>query len=387
MTSRSPLRLLVVLAALALATPAHADPAKCQKTLLTGLRKYKKTYLKAHEKCLDADNVGKITGPCPDVPAQVKIGDTAGKINPKIGVACATSDLTMLGYPTSCKLATPETTAETNCAALPVTSGSELAACLECWKAAELAEFVAIVYASHAVELCGSLDAASGTCSEIDCTTPQPLQHDLGDSGENDCQRAIGKAGFKYLLTREKILEGCGLTGQTRTQCFDVMTNGKVALALGTAETKKKAAIKNKCGNNRTPVASPPFCCRVGMGNSCMIAADRNDCTTNLMGTVQENKDCVAGSCSPAGGGGNITWWENCPEAGSCPGAAVGTMDQLIDCVDASADTVVDQLLCMQFPTGWPCPAEASTTTTTTSPATTTTSTTETTTSTTTSTT
>src|SRR5438093_247406 len=54
MTSRSRLRLLVVLAALALAAPpASADPAKCQKTLLTGLRKYKKTYLKkAWEKCL-----------------------------------------------------------------------------------------------------------------------------------------------------------------------------------------------------------------------------------------------------------------------------------------------------------------------------------------------
>ena len=84
-----------------------------------------------------------------------------------------------------------------------------------------------------------------------------------------------------------------------------------------------------------------------------------------------ENKTCTAGSCAPVGGGGNITWWENCPEAGSCPGATVGTINELIDCVDASADAVVDEVLCLQFPTGWPCPAEGSTTTTTTTSTTT----------------
>jgi len=91
-----------------------------------------------------------------------------------------------------------------------------------------------------------------------------------------------------------------------------------------------------------------------------------------LGGTVQENKTCDAGSCSPITGGGVITWWENCPEAASCPGATVGTMNQLIDCLDASADAVVDELLCLQFPSGWPCPTESTTTTTTTSTTTTT---------------
>ena len=76
------------------------------------------------------------------------------------------------------------------------------------------------------------------------------------------------------------------------------MLHPEVATALANAETKKMDVIKKKCGNNRTPVANPPFCCRVGTGNSCMIAADRDDCTTNLGGTVQENKTCDAGSCA-----------------------------------------------------------------------------------------
>jgi hypothetical protein len=51
-----------------------------------------------------------------------------------------------------------------------------------------------------------------------------------------------------------------------------------------------------------------------------------------------------------------ITWWENCPESDTCPGPALSSLDDLIDCVDTSADAIVDELLCEQFPTGWPCP-------------------------------
>jgi hypothetical protein len=371
----SSLRIVGALVAIALAAPAQADPAKCQKKLLSGLAKYKKTYLKAFEKCLDGENEGKITGTppvCPDVKAQVKISTAASKINAKVDAACLPGDLTTAGYSGSCALATPETNAETPCAGMPAGTGAEIAACLECWKAAELAEFIAIAYPSHAVEVCGALDSTSTVCSELDCATPQPDQRNLGVTGEETCQRAIGKAGIKYLLAREKVLEKCGLTGQNRTECLDLTMNPKVALSLQKAETKKMTLIKNKCGNNRTPIASPPFCCRVGTGNSCMAATTRDDCTMTLGGTVQEGKTCSAGSCSPVGGGGSITWWENCPEGTSCPGATVGTMDDLIACLDASADAIVDEMLCLQFPTGWPCPSESTTTTTTSTTTTTT---------------
>jgi hypothetical protein len=373
--TRSILRLGTVLLALTLTAPAHADPVKCQKTLLAGLRKYKKTYLKANEKCLDAENEGKISGPCPDVNAQVKIGSAVTKINPKIDAACLPADLATLGYATDCNLETPETAAESNCTGMPATTGAELAACLECWKAAELRELVAIVYASHAVEMCDVLDSTSTKCSEFDCTTPLPIQEDV-TGGAEDCQKAIGKATFKYVVAREKVLEACGLLGQTRAQCLDIMTNPKVALALAAAESKKMTAIKNKCGN-RTPVAVPPFCCVTGTGNACTVAATRDDCTMVLGGTVSEGKTCDTGSgkCAPVTGGGTITWWENCPEGSTCPGAAVDTMDHLINCVDSTGDAIADELLCLQFPpgSGWPCPSESTTTTTTTTSTTSTT--------------
>src|SRR5207237_1307172 len=168
-----------------------------------------------------------------------------------------------------------------------------------------------------------------------------------------------------YLLNREKSLEEYGLGRQNRSDCLDVMMNPKVGLALASAESKKPALIKNKCGNNRTPTASPPFCCRTGTANACTVVATRADCLAIPGADVMEGKTCDTGTNKCSGGGpGNITWWENCPEGATCPGMPVTTMDELIACVDATANAIVDEVLCLQFPpgTGWDCPSEVSTT-------------------------
>lgn len=338
---------------LLVSVPAHADPAKCQKTVITSLLKFKKTHLKAHVKCLDAQNVGKISGPCPDARAQLKIQTVNQKVVLKIAAVCTMSDLSTLGYPSDCAFEAATMGVEGGCAALPVTTPTEFAECMKCWKGAELSEFLAILYASHAIELCGgSLDETSPVCSDLDCVTPLPDQRDLGDTGENDCQRSIGKAGIKYLVSREKVLERCGLAGGTSASC---LADPKVQISLQKAEAKKVGQIHKKCGN-RDPAPSPPFCCRVGQGNSCMLAATRDDCVDNLGGDVQEGKICNAGNCDPDPGNQKITWWGFCPESNTCPGAALSTLDDLIACVDTAADTIVAELLCIQFPSGWPCP-------------------------------
>jgi hypothetical protein len=368
--SRSRLLFAIALA-LTVVAPAYADQASCQKTLVTGLKKYKKTYLKTYLKCLDAENVAKIT----DLSVCVlsKITTTRDKVNLKIAAACAApGDID--NYAANCDFEPGAQGKEAQCASLSVSNATELAQCLECWKAAELSEFLATLYASHAVELCGTLDETSPNCSDLDCTTPLPDQHDLGDTGENDCQRAIGKVGIKYLLTREKVLEKCGLAGGNSTTCFDNMDpNGvKVLAALAKAEGKKIAGIKKKCGN-RDPIASPQFCCRTGTGNNCTAAATRDDCTMVVGGDVMEGKFCdVDSTCKPAHA---ITWWENCPESDTCPGTALASIDDVIDCIDTSADAIVDELLCLQLPTKWPCPAgdPGTTTSTTTTTDTTTT--------------
>jgi len=337
--------------------PARAEPIKCQKTIIQQLAKVKKQVLKRTEKCIDNQNVGKISGPCPDADALLKIQTTRDKAVAKIALDCPDPDRNTLGFPSSCAFETVSSGIEATCGALPVTSPTEFATCLACWKQAELFEFMATLYASHAVEVCGgSLDETSPACSELDCRTPLPDQRDLGDTGENDCQKSIGKAGVKHLLTVEKLLEKCGLAGGTSASC---LADLKVQAGIDKSEQKLGEGIHNKCGN-RDPLPSVPFCCRTDTPQVCMAAASRDDCTTNLGGKVVEGKTCVAGMCESTMGMQGITWWSSCPETDTCPGTSVTTLDNLIDCVDTTADAITAELLCLQFPSGWPCPSDGS---------------------------
>jgi hypothetical protein len=348
----------VVLALPLLAATVHAEPANCQKQIVKNLLKFKKTYLKKVGKCVDNQNLGKLSGPCPDPTTQLKLDTLEGKIRLKIEASCPPPDLATLGFPTSCAFETTPTGIENTCAGITIAGPGDFADCLMCWKGAELAEFLATLYASHSSELCGgALDETSTVCSELDCATPLPAQHDLGDTGENDCQKGIGKAGIKHLVSIEKVLEKCGLLGTNRADC---LADPIVQEGLGKSAIKLDATIKGKCGANRDPIPDPPFCCRTGMGNSCTVAADRTDCEVNLMGTVQNGKTCNAGTCDPAGGNQSITWWSTCPQNDTCDGT-LDTLDELIACVDTTAQEIAAELLCIQFASGWgPCPPDAS---------------------------
>jgi hypothetical protein len=345
--------------AMAAARPAAADSVSCQAKIVKQMYKFKKIYLKAHQKCLEKENLGKILGPCPDAAAQLKIQKINSRVVTAISKACTMADIAALGFGSDCAYEPASTGIEATCAALPVTTPAEFAECLKCWKGAELSEFIALLFASHAQEECGgSLDETSPSCSDLDCTTPLPDQRNLGNTGENDCQKGIARKGIQYLLKREKLLEKCLLApGATQAGCLADLT---VQFKLDKAELSKQVGIQKKCGN-RAPVPSTPFCCKTGSPQTCSVAASRDDCVMNLGGTVMEGKTCTAGSCQGGGGNQFITWWASCPESDTCPGTALATRDDLIACVDSSADSIVDELLCLQFPGVWTCPADTDT--------------------------
>jgi len=340
------------------AIPARAatDPnVRCHKTIVKQLANYKKTHLKLYQKCLDKENKGTLAGPCLDSTSVGKLALTNTKVTANIAKKCTLANLATLGYRMDCQYGPSTAGIGGTCFALPVTTLAEFAECLKCWKGAEFARYVGTLYASHAQEVCGtSLDDTSVVCSNVGCTMPLPEQRDLGDTGENDCQRMISKAGMNYLLKREHILEKCLLKLGTSASC---LADPTVQLQLVKAETQKDTLIKNKCGN-RAPIASPPFCCRTGTANTCTAAANRVDCTANLGGTVQEGKVCGVGlTCeNPPGSVKEITWWEHCPTNASCPGPTLGDLDGLIGCVDSAADQLVDRVLCLQFPNAGACP-------------------------------
>ena len=362
--------LVALVVAAGLAVPAHADPASCQKQIVRGLLKFKRAYLLRHFKCVQGENIGKVSGPCPDTTALLKIQLINQKAVTKIAASCTPADLAALNYRTDCQYEAATAGKEGVCAAKTVTVGTDIdptnfAECLKCWKGAELSEYVAILFASHASELCGSLNETSATCSDINCTSPLPDQRNLGDTGENDCQFSIAKGGIKYLVKREQILEKCALGRGTvpprsRAQC---LADLKLQLALQKADDQKQTTIKKKCGN-RAPAANPPFCCRTGTGQNCTVVATRADCEAITGAQVQADKTCDSGTlmCQPITGpnGKKITWWENCPESDTCPGTALTSLDDLIGCVDTTANAIADELLCLQFRgnggADWPCP-------------------------------
>lgn len=351
---------LLIVCVVPFADPVQADPAGCQSAIAKQLARFKKKHLKAHVKCLKKENRGTIPGPCPDAAAQVKIQEAADRATLVITKFCMPADLAALNFRTDCVYESNTAGAEAACAALPVTAGPDiqpdlLAECLECWKAAELSEYIAILYPSHALGVCGGTTSAQSTvCSDLDCTSPLPDQRDL-TGGEGICQHGIGKAGTKYLLKKEKVLEKCALAGGTAASCI---ADPEVQLKLGKLEDKKQTKITNKCGN-RDPVPSPPFCCRTGMANACIAAADRDTCVL-MGGDVQEDKTCDMGTCASVMGNKKITWWGFCPESDTCPGTPLSTLNDLITCVDDAADTILAELMCLQFRgnggTDWPCP-------------------------------
>jgi hypothetical protein len=355
------LRFLLVLSiglAISWEQPASADPAVCHKTIAKQLQRFKKKQVRSLSKCLDKENAGKIAGPCPDPTTQIKLDSIADSVTEKIAASCSMADLSALGFASNCELAPASGGVEADCFALPVTNTTEFAECLQCWKLAELKEYVAVLYASHALEVCGGdLGETSPECSNLEFSTPLPDQRNL-KGGEYDCQLGIGKGGFKYLILREKALENCALAGGTEADC---LADPEVQLKLAKAIERKDVLIDKKCGN-RDPVASPPFCCRTGPMQMCAAAASRDDCEDNLLGTVQEDKVCGGGNTceNPPGNQKFITWWEACPEAG----AALSNLDDLKTCVATSADHIISELMCWQFPGGggtdWPCPPEGS---------------------------
>ncbi len=337
---------------------AAADPnLVCHKTVVKQLEKYKKTELKLYRNCLDKQNKGDIAA-CLDGVSDAKLGITATKVAAAIAKKCTPATLAALGYRSDCQYGPATPGVGGTCAALPAGTPTEFAICMECWKGAEFARYIATLYASHSQEICGSaLDETSPTCSALGCTTPTPEQRDLGDTAENDCQRVLAKASLAYLLKRERALDKCLLTGASYATCLD---DDKVELALNKAEAQLDALVQKNC-TNYEPVASAPYCCRTGPGQACMIPVDRDDCVTNLGGTVEEGKTCDLGSCANIPGPAKaLTWWENCPTDASCA-TDLSDIHDVIECVGDVADGLVGNVLCLQFPNAGACATPAAT--------------------------
>lgn len=286
MTTRLPVCLLAVALAALVAVPAsHAATTLgtaalgCQRTIGKAGQKYKQTYLKAWQKCLDDDLTGKGCDPF------VRDGVTTGaRTSFVFGVAkkCTTplvfdAPPAGAGFEQSCNLPAASIDAdEASCQSMSVTSRDSLVLCLACWKRAALNELLKAVNPCHA----GSLPAGS----DLPCGTPPSSCP--SDAATVKCERTIAKAGIALFVAREKAME----------RCLDAVRQGKIPGPCPDASAQKKidSAEAKKTKLIQTCAALPPWwdVCPTDCGLPIASVADIGTCLSSSADPAADQVAC-----------------------------------------------------------------------------------------------
>ncbi|HEY2386101.1 MAG TPA: hypothetical protein VGK30_04005 [Candidatus Binatia bacterium] len=290
-----------LVASLALAVPAHADPLKCQQEITKDTSKYVQARTKALQKCHEAIVKGKIPPQdCllePTAAGKIVKADSklrAG-VNKKCGGAdktCSTAgdndSLASIGWPSTC----PSFEGSCNNA---ITTCGDINDCLICVGNAAVDQSISLSY------------------DDLVPSTP--------GSDANKCQVAIGKNAAKFLSAKSKALSKCEggvLKGTVTGPCPDAL---KAVPAINKAESKKIAGICKACGG------------------ADKICGNGDDQTVGAIG--------FATTCP------NVT----IPGGFSCKGA-VNSLQNLVDCVDCVNEFKADCLDPLSIPSQRTYPAE-----------------------------
>jgi hypothetical protein len=278
-----------LVASLALAVPAHADPLKCQQEIVKDTSKYVQARTKALQKCHEAIVKGKIPPQdCLLEPtAAGKIVKADSKLRAGVNKQCGGPDqtcstggdndsLASIGWPSVCP------NFEGGSCNNAITTCGDINDCLICIAAAAVDQSISLSYDSLAP------------------STP-------GDD-TNKCQAAIGKNVAKFLSAKSKALSKCEagvLKGTVTGPCPDT-AGAKPAIAK--AQSKASAGMCKACGGadklcgggDDIPLASigfPASCPAVtipGGGIACGGANDSLQDIVNCTLCVNEFKaDCL----------------------------------------------------------------------------------------------
>jgi hypothetical protein len=223
---------LSLVATVVLAAPAHADPVKCQRSIVKESGKFAQAKMKALSKCEEGRLKGKIVTTCAaDVKTQDAITKAAGKLNAGVEKSCGGADkdcstmgdndsLASIGWGAVC----PDfegkgcTNSIGNC--------DDISVCLECINEQAIDQAISLYY---------------------DALLPSSPGTDL-----NKCQIAIGKATAAFFASKTKALGKCWdarLNGKHASSCVPPATgDGKYLTAISKAETKKIDNLNKNCG-------------------------------------------------------------------------------------------------------------------------------------------
>ena len=289
-----------LLAFVALAATAHADPVKCQRGILKESGKFAQAKMKALKKCEEAILKGKI--PNQDCHLELKASESIAKAVTKLDAgidkACGGADkdcgtagdndsLASIAWPAVCPgFEGGCTNAISNC--------DDIATCLECINEAAIDQAIDLYYGS-------AVPSSPGSPS-------------------NKCQIAIGKAGAAFFASKTKALGKCWdarLNGKHSNSCVpNAAGDGKYLGAITKAETKKVDTIQKACNVAGVSLGS------VGFASHCPTV------------TIPDST------------------LQNC-------GGSIGNIDpNVIDCVDCMTEFKVDCEVDLAVPAFVPYPAQ-----------------------------
>ncbi len=272
------LSLLTLFLALAAPRPAAADALRCKREVAKASAKFTQAKLRILQKCRDAVLTGKSGGPCPDLKASDAITKASAKLRAALDKQCGGADR-------------------------------------DCGTAGDNDALASIGWGSTCPNFeNGSCNNAISNCDGVSncllCVDEAAVDQGItlyygslqntSDSTLKRCQREIGKNAVKFLRTKSKALQKCKdkmLTGQYAGPCPDP----KASAVIANAVAKMNAKLCSACGGDDR------------------VCGGTDDLTPAQIGF-------------PA----------SCPSVtvpgGSACGGTVGTLQQLVNCVDCVSD-------------------------------------------------
>jgi hypothetical protein len=225
---------------------------------------------------------------------------------------CTLDELDALGVIRDCRFGWAGVQVE-SCARLPADTPAQIGECFACWEEHLGRAMSALLLAAQATWVCDGDLSASGSCAGVACTEPLPTQYyRLFKTDEWDCQYAVSDGGHDYYRNRSRLLQACTLASD-------------VAACL--ADRDHRTALRDEA--------------------STLDRVVRNGCRRTTFSP--------GGPLAPR----HLTWWRTCPTA-TCESEPIERDLDAIGCIEASANALIDQLLCLESPMLGTCPASAS---------------------------
>jgi hypothetical protein len=270
--ARSALALGALAAMLCTATSVHAEPTKCKREIAKRSSQFAQAKIVALQKCEEALLKGATTGPCPDAKTATKIAQAEAKLRSAISAKCGGADH-------SCGTADDDPLAAIG------------------WNIGSCPDFET-AGCTNAISNCSGISDCLSCANEAAVDQAIDLYYGALAPSSNgsvqSCQRDIGKNAVKFLRAKSKALQKCedAVLKGAAGPCPDAQAAAKIA----SARAKQIQKMCSSCGgadracgggDDLTPV-------QIGFASTCpSVTIPGGASCGGSIGTLQDLVTCV----------------------------------------------------------------------------------------------